>query len=381
MPDPSAPADAAVWTDADRAEQAHRIFDRLGDRVHPIAVGGPRLAKVDDLTRRLDCPREDDFRQLLLAHPPRYLLLTTMSGVKQADLMTAITRGALLLTTEPPIASFDQLDQLDQPAKTKKRTAAASPSPASIPTNTTATTKSSAATTLAPDTDTSDRDTAMNDDDTTPAPGRTVWLPAFEQTPGWTAAADPAHVLGTTRQVAFSALGQPSDCSLYARLYDAWRTILTVTTLPDTIDASLAGTLADIPSDPRGITGSLAAHARLPDGVTATVRISDRAGPWRRTVHTVADNGYLRVTDHDYALFDDAGNCLDHLDAANKDPFTFDQLLAANWNRLIEQPNDAPPDRPPPPASHTLACCLASLLSARTGQPESPRNLLQIHTR
>jgi hypothetical protein len=307
----------------------------MGTAVRPIGIGGVRSTEVRDLAAAFECGSEDDFRRLLVDRPAAYVLMTTMDHVNRSDLETALAQGSTILTTEPIATGFEHLVSL--------RPRAARPGTSTAPA-------------------------------TTGNAGQIIHVPAFNQMPGWTSAVDPFDVLSTVRLISFASLGTPDECSLFARLCDAWEVVLGLTTLPESIDASLVGQPADMPDNPRELTGHLAAHARMPGRAAAVLEVSDSVGPGFRRAHVVGDKGQFHVGDSDFKLLATAGGLVDEKPMPPGSA-TFAELIATQWRRLIDRPNLAINAAAGNDAS-ALACALACLLSARTGEPEAPAKLL-----
>ena len=306
-----------IWTDADRVRLVAEVLDRMGSAVRAVGIGGPRHAAVAQLAQDHHCPSCDDFRKLMVEGSAGFVLLATWRGVSRAELASGVDPGAVVLALEPPL------------------TAAL---PAALP--------------------------------------RLVPMPAFTAAAGWTAAADPADVLGEPQLIRFTSLGAKDDWSLLARLYDAWQTVVHLADLPETIDASLTGPLGQVPDDLRGLTGHLAAHARLPgrtENAAAVLELSDRVGPHRRSLHVIATEAQWHVDDLGYQLRRPDGHLLDEHRPA-RPAIGLADLITAQWQGLLGQGAL----RPAPDHAAILACCQATRLSAHTGQPESPLKLLEM---
>ncbi|MCX5660693.1 MAG: hypothetical protein NTW19_13370 [Planctomycetota bacterium] len=336
MPTAAPAPEVTVWSDDRRAGWVGRVLSLMGPAVKPIAVGGPRSAGVDELGRALGCTPGDDFRKLLVDRPAAFILLATMEGVGRDDIAAALAQDTVILTVEPIASTFDDIPA----AKTRKISDPSAPAPKMLP----------------------------------PAAGRVVQIPAFQQSPGWTSAADPLEVLGSVRQFGYTSFGPPEFCSLYARLFDAFRVLRSMAGLPESIDASLVGGQPAAADNLRAITGHLTVHARLPNAASAVLQLTDRAAPAERSIQIIGDQGRLRAGGLDYDLVDADGKPLDHQRPAGQGS-SFVDLLVWQWNRLLQRPV-AP--EPTPDDAHLLACCLACHLSALTGQPESPGKLLAV---
>jgi hypothetical protein len=336
-----------IWTDPDRAQLVGEVLQQMGPGVQPICVGGPRMAPVDQLARDLNCPHADDPRKMLREWPSRYVLVASMEGIDREDLLTS--HGATVLMLEPMASDFDHLPP---PSPHRGSTGGVGHGVFSSPVK------------------------AAGDPTATPE-GRLVFVPAFEASPGWQAAADPGDVLGEVQTIVFGSFGQPTDGSLFARLYDAWGTIIDHAGLPQQVHAALTGPLGNVPDDPRGMTGHLGAHATLEDGCQALVQVSDRAGRFGRFLHMVGNQGHLRMDDTGYRLDDATGQTLDRV-AGDPDPPNYARLIALQWSKLLQRPTGTTQAKPLAREAELLACCLACLLSARTANPESPRKMLEL---
>lgn len=319
--------EVTVWADAARAPIVAQVLDVMGAEVKPIGVGGPRGAEVDALGKRLDVAATDDLRKLIVDRPAAFLLLASMSDVGGEDLLAAHAAGSLILAMEPPAADLLDLRTLRPKGE--------------IP--------------------------------------RILFLPGFRFGPGFIRAADPSDALAPPRALAIESVGRTGEGSLFARLYDAWSTVLGFVSLPESIDASLSAVgLKEVPDDPRKLTGRLAAHARIADGGSAIVQISDTASDHRRYLHILGTEAELRVTDLNYELRQITGGVVDRGEVT-VGGIGFIDLVAHQWRRFLARPDLVKPDVPPHRDEQALACCLACLLSARTGQPESPRKLIEMN--
>jgi hypothetical protein len=328
MPPPLAP-ETIAWTDARHASTVTALLDLMGGEIQVIGIGGPRVPEVDDLARRLGVPRGDDLRQLIVDRPATFLLLAAAERCGEEDLAAAAAQNTTILTVEPLIADLGELTDLQ--ARTRS--------------------------------------------DAHRVP-RVALVPAFTQSPGFLRAADPRDVLGERRLVAFESAGRPGAGSLFARLFDAWHTVLGFTPLPESIDASLTAGPGPIPDDLRRITGQLAAHARIPGGHNAILHACDTASDNRRYLHVLTPDAELRITDTGYDLRHADGTVVDRGDPRPAGIAVTD-LIASQWRRLLDRPS-AVPAEPSPRDAQALACCFACALSARTGQPESPTKLLAL---
>ncbi|MEX0886241.1 MAG: hypothetical protein WD009_07355 [Phycisphaeraceae bacterium] len=338
-----------IWTDAAAVPTVAGILEALGPVIQPLAVAGPRTQPVTDLAQRLDRPREDDLRTLLVQYPAAFLLLGTAAGVSVDHLATAADQNTRVITLEPVADDLPGLAALTQP-RPRKSAATATSGAAS-------------------------------------AYDHVVHVPAFTAAPGYLAAAEPHESLGPRRTISLQSVGQRGQGSLFARLFDAWRTVLTLAPMPLTIDAALTTGHAHLPESLRHATGSLTAHARLPEAGAILIDVADHAGSPHRHLHALGDHGELRITDAGYTLHHTAGQLLDRGNPYTRLPFP--ELVAHQWRGLLTAADSDGPQASHRASAtaqaghrhdaHALACCLACLLSARTAAPEDPRRLLEIH--
>ncbi len=328
MPErPSATApEVTVWTDPERVGLVGAVLDVMGADIRPIGIGCARLTEVDDLAKRFDCPREDDLRKLIVERPAAFLLLATMQGVSPEDLLAAHAGGTLILTMEPPAAELQELAA----ARGKGE------------------------------------------------PPRMLLLPGYRHSPGFIRAADPHDMLGEPRSVAIETVGQAGEGSLFARLYDAWVTALGYVTLPESVDCSLSGPFKEPPEDLRAMAGRLATHARIADGGSVLIQACDSGSDHRRYFHIIGTQSELRVTDLNYELRQLRGGVVDRGEVT-VGGIGFIELMGHQWRRLLGRPDLVKNDIPPSREKEALACCIACLLSARTGQPESPRKIIEMN--
>jgi len=323
--------EVVVWVDPTRLPTARNLLELMGASVRPIAFGSPRSRAAGELAEP-GVPVFDDLRQMLVDVPAAFVLLATPEGVNPDDLPMAVAQGSRVLALEPVAATPAQVTQayrIVQPA-----------------------------------------------DGSTRPPGRIVHAPAFDRSAGFLAAAGPHDALGDKRAVQVTQAGTRDAGSLFFRLFDAWLTTLDFLDLPERIDAQLStNDNAPVPDDPRQLTGRLTAHARLPGTGSAAILAADQSTELTRQLTVIGDQAQLIATTGGYRLTRSTGEVMDQL-TADREP-TYLEQLAAQWRRLIDQ-RTPPPEHRAERERHALACCHACLLSARTGEPESPRRVLEL---
>ncbi|MFN3168891.1 MAG: hypothetical protein ACE37H_17720 [Phycisphaeraceae bacterium] len=324
--------ETTVWVDDTRLATVRAVLDLMGGAIRPIAFGSPRSRAASELATEHDAPMYDDLRQMLVEHPSAFVLMGTLDGVGQDDLPMAVAQGSKVLSIEPVGASPAEHAQAYKIVK-----------PA--------------------------------DGATRPA-GRIVHAPAFDRSAGFLASAAPHEALGEHRAVQMTHAGRKDAGSMFFRLFDAWVGVLDFIDLPERIDAELSSAgSTGVPDDPRQLTGRLTAHARLPGVGSAAVLVSDQAAELTRRLTVIGDQAQLVITAGGYQLTRTTGEVVDHHDSDREPNYT--EQLAAQWRRLIDQ-RTPPPEHRAERERHALACCLACLLSARTGTPESPARVLEL---
>lgn len=338
MPKDNPAAEVTIWTEAARSGTVRQVLAEMGPLVRALGVGGSRSAELDGLARELNCPFEDDFRKLMIDRPAEYVLLGGMAELGPADLLSVLDHGSTIVCLEPPAGRFQDLDELYAPARRR----GAGEEPAG-------------------------------------RPGRLIVAPSMTRSPSWLSAADPAAAIEQAESLSLVTVGHRADCSLFARLYDAWQTGLSLMPMPDTIDATMVTPLAEIPESLRLMTGHLTAHGRLSDGRGLTVQVSDQAGSTFRRIDLLGKAGSFHATDDMYMLLNRKGEVIDQWRAEGY-VLNFTALVAATWRPLLGRTAGGGPSEAVnvEHERRVLACCLASLLSSRTGQPESPSKLLSL---
>ncbi len=333
-------AELLIWTDGPRTEAAEALLEPMRSQIKPIGVGGPRVTGVDQLAKALDCPRRDDLRQLIVELPAQFLLLASMQDVEPADIAAALAAGTTVLALEPVATDLQGLEAVKPKPKHKLETRAKSE--------------------------------VSND---VISPGRLVFVPSFQQCPGFLHAAEPYEALGDRRVVSYRSAGPAAHGSLFARLFDGCARSLRFTETPTSVDAALVGP-EQVPDQLRELGGAMAIQARMPNGSAAVLYVADHAALTERSLHILGDKGELRISDGGYGLWQVDGTPLDQDEPGRT--MTHPELVSHQWRRLIDRPAGDTEISPYADAS-ALACCLACLLSARTAQPESPERVLQMN--
>lgn len=202
-------------------------------------------------------------------------------------------------------------------------------------------------------------------------------IPRMRQGRAMALAADAVEAFGRVRVMRFETLCRPEHGALGGRLLDAMGLAHALMGAPETIDAAYVGPNAPgvhaAPGDTlRELRGDLTINLRYADGRAACAVVSDQAPRWERSLVLLGDEGRLAIDEESLSWANPAGEIFD---TQRVEPAAADLGLAPEVAAIADSVLgllDA--SSPPPPVDHEalLAMAQAALLSARTGQGESP---------
>lgn len=218
-------------------------------------------------------------------------------------------------------------------------------------------------------------------------PPRALDVPVF--VPSWPAPSPPPEVvseLGGVRAASIEWWGAPSEGSLASRLFGAMDAVRRFLGDPESIDAAYVsaesgrGVHATPGESLRGLRGAMTANLRFPDGRGAAVAAGDHAARWSASLTLLGPGGRVRVADDWFEWLGPDGAVRDasparHAGRRGKDASPPPSPGVAAIARSLGVVRAGGPPRDPAPV---LAMCHAALLSARTGQPESPAMILRM---
>jgi predicted dehydrogenase len=207
-------------------------------------------------------------------------------------------------------------------------------------------------------------------------PGPIEMVPMLRHSPGFQAALTALEAFGSIRTVAISARCGLTSGTLGARLVDAMDAALALLGEPDTIDAAIGAPAgaAHQPETLLELRGDCSALLRGSDGRSASVSLTDQAGPWFRGVTILGERGCLRVEDDAFEWIDPDGTLIERSErtGAGVDPaMVIGQAIVRRLSGVI-----GPED--PRARLRAISMAEAAALSARTGQAESPAKLLHL---
>ncbi|GJM19733.1 MAG: hypothetical protein DHS20C14_19460 [Phycisphaeraceae bacterium] len=201
------------------------------------------------------------------------------------------------------------------------------------------------------------------------------------RTPAWRAAGEALEAFGTVRSMSVELITPALAGSLGAALVGALDLVVAMMGEPESVDGALLGSARGAPGDSvRGLAGDLCAVARTPDGRGATLLASDQGGAWSCAATMLGDGGTLRITQRGFVWIAPDGGVLDEHespDSADR-AATAVRVIADRITRLLDP---GAPEQAPDGLPEVLAVAQAVLLSARTGQPESPTTIQRLVAR
>lgn len=184
------------------------------------------------------------------------------------------------------------------------------------------------------------------------------------------------EAFGPITAMAVSVTAGPEAGSLGARLYAAMDLLDLFAGQPELIGASIVHPRSMRSSRSERLAqthGTITASVRFADHQAATLLASNQSGPWHHGVTILGAAGRMRVWDEGFAWTDPQGRVVDEHRAGEDQRC---EPAARNLAERIRRSLDSPA-----PRTHNalvLAMAETALLSARTGNAESPSTLLRI---
>lgn len=199
-------------------------------------------------------------------------------------------------------------------------------------------------------------------------------------------AAEAIDSLKPPTALAIEAYSTPEEGSLAARLAGAMDLALALLGEPESIDAVRTPPAGAPPPPPSvepslaGLSGTMTAHLRFAGGRSGTIVASDQAGRWNTTVTLLGQAGRLRIYDDGFEWIGPRGEKLDELRTRTRGRAA--SLPGAPSALAVQALADAirqlqAPDAGVTPEHWSAVLCMsqAALLSARTGQSETPATI------
>lgn len=203
-------------------------------------------------------------------------------------------------------------------------------------------------------------------------------------------AAELLEQIGPAQTVHVECWSGPGQGTLGARLFDAVDAVTSLLGAPDQVDAAYVsatsargrGTHALPGESLRGLEGDMTVNLRFADGRAASIVCSSRAGRFNRTLTLIGDRGRLRIYDDGFVWITADGKTADSARDMTRVRGTLeDHFSHAVFNiadQLSRSLDPAVPKPQPTDLLRVLSTAGAALLSARTGESESPATLLRM---
>lgn len=200
---------------------------------------------------------------------------------------------------------------------------------------------------------------------------------------------------GTAATIGVRCLASPAYGSVGARLFDAVDAVCSLFGEPEAASAThvwpqrvgaapgggaATGGLHAAPGERlRGLDGDLSANLRFADGRAGSLLVSNRAGRWSREVTLIGQSGRMVINDDGFVWFGPGGEVVDRKGPSGGDGGGVADAAALTIADVLSRSLD--PRTPTPQPSNyraVLATAEAVLLSARTGEAESPATILRM---
>lgn len=329
------PRQTIAWLRPDQAGFVARLAEHAGLEI--IGAGCPEKGRAGSVAAELGCPPADDLPATLTSAETDLVLIAdpgsfgaSGAGRDSAALLSARSRGVRVATLEPiPAAALDltaggwaRAVQAVRPVDALR------------------------------------------------------FLPLARHGALFTSTTEMREHFGRAGTMVVESFGRPEHGSLGARLFAALDLVHAVMGEADTVDAAYVGTAGDamhtLPGETlRGLHGDLTANLRFPGGRAACIAASDRAGAWWWRAELIGAAGRLRLEPTGAIWTPAAGGEPDrfvHEAAAGAGIDLAEHEFTASLTALLDPASQAAPIAHEP----VLSMSQAALLSARTGQAESP---------
>jgi len=335
MPKP-APIPAIVWCEPAQVGLVRRVTELAG--LSLVGAGSPSRGQSGAVAAELGCRAMDDLRQVLVTSPGEGVKLLWLaapgdlgadtSTADAATVQAASSAGLAIATSEPvPASAMEMTGGGWAPEEGPSR-----------------------------------------------ACDSLRFVPLMRFTKVVREAGEVFTTLGSIRLAAIEHWGAPEHGSLGAALFSAIELLHSLMGEPETVDAAYVGPthipgLHALPGETlRDLHGDLAANLRFSDGRAASVTLSSHAGRWERRAMLVGASSRLRFDTSGFELIGADGAKQDEMKAKAQP----DAAAAALAESLLRLTDSGKPDAAPIDVPSVLSIAQAALLSARTGQPESP---------
>ncbi len=328
-----------AWTDATRTGMVRRIADAAGLKI--VGAGAPGRGQSSAVADALGAPVADDLRAALAANEARVFLIASPGQfglgepADSAAVQAAHARGARVVLLEPRPTSAAELLALET---------------------------GGGATSLG------------------------TLVPMGRSSPAMAEAIEILAHAGPARCASIECLGGAEHGSLGARLVSAVDLAVAFMGEPELVEASCvpargAGGVHTVPGESlRDLHGDLTAHLRYADGRSLVLIASDDASAWRVSATILTGAGRIDARDGHASWLAKDGTPAEGVSAkARSRAGEADDAYVGDCARAITRlldPHQADPA--PIDVATILSIAQAALLSARTGQGESPGTIRRV---
>jgi len=340
--DAKAIPNAVVWLNPDQVDLVREVAAVAGFEI--VAAGSPARGQGGAVAAALGVPAESDLRYVLAERQASLVFIATPGEFgtdnpegDASSLLTAKARGTKVASLEPiPARALDL---------------SAAP--------------------------------WVSDGTVVGAAEAIRFVPMLRHSRAMREAADVIANFGVIRSVSVEQWGRACHGSIGAHLYSALDAIQSLLGEPEVIDATVVSSgftrgIHALPGETlRELSGDMNAILRFADGRAASIATSDHAGRWNRGVTLVGDSGRLRLYDDGFEWINANGEKADETRFRRpaRGVTTADHAVAAIADAIKRVLDPAIPDVGPADLARVLPTAQAALLSARTGQPESPTTI------
>lgn len=334
------------------------VAERAGLSI--AAVGSPAVGRAQELAARFEARPLDDLRAALSAAQPGLFLIASPGPLGRPGqpldaevLLAARERGVHVASLDPLPASLLDLAHALPPG------------------------------------------TTLDPDDPLAGPGTNLaWASFGPLSRAAKPFADLPELLaafGPVRAAVIQSLAAPIEGSLGTRLLDTFDLVLSLLGEPESIDAAycnplLTRNLHATPGETlHDLRGDMTANLRLPGGRACSLLLSDQGARFERAMTFIGPAGRLTVTDDGAIWLDPSGKPTEEAHAkkpkraakprADAAASRFIDLLADHLTALRTGGHAS---MTPLHWPRLLAMAQAALLSARTGEGESPATMLRM---
>jgi len=190
------------------------------------------------------------------------------------------------------------------------------------------------------------------------------------------------ETFGMIRSLSMSIAAPAVYGSLGARVFEAMDLVRTLIGVPEVIDASYQGAtvvsgLHQLPGQSlAGLHGIMAAHMRMADGRGVMVQVSDQVGRSGLMMSIFGCEGEIRLGEGGFRRFDITGVEIDSFNSNAEDAIDPSSVRLAE--QLIQLCSGIEVAIAPVDHASVLAMGHTALLSARTGQGETPETIRRL---